>query len=338
MPIGQEPTEEETVIIDSQDSDAIYSSVDRKVYHSTSVANIVTDDWIEDENLIPNTITKTNGTKIGTCTFDLLRDPIEGDGLIDSDGDATRGEAVDILGAGTETTTYINPYYVKVTDKKIIDGSLVEYPVFFGYIEEVSYDVTEGTSTAIALSYAGLLDSVDLYGGYWNTTSMGTGSGTPKFLESVMPVFNPNGKGNMSTTLFQEGDAVFKTIDESLVLKNYNANENEIYKWNALDIIKMIRAFTVTGTTCKFHTKPLYGFVGSIYGNRNQAGFIKYASGVVEKLEASAKVSDYTYFGKSMWEALVELVTSVDTLGITEIIDEDGDVYVYVIDTNPETT
>jgi hypothetical protein len=335
MPIGQEPKKATTGT--AQDSTAIKSTQGLKVYYSTLVSQIKADKWWIDKNLIPNIITKMNGGQVGTCAFDVLRDASgDSNGLIDSDDDITRGNSINTYNTDTSDKVYKHPYYVKVTDKVKIKGKLVETPIFFGFINEVEYDISTGTSVAVALSYAELLDSVDLFGGWWNTGDDPV-SETPRYFDRVMPIFNPNGEGNMSEDLITLGKATpFHFFNEILIKNNYNNNLNNDFKWGPKDILDMIVGMTVPETEASHQGGTIFSFVSGLYGDSTKDTFIKYSAGALNKLIAAPKVKDYSYFGKSMYSAIVELVTSVDTLGITEII-SNGKPYLYVTETNIAT-
>lgn len=273
-----------------------------KVYTAESITAISGDNWILEKTLICIGISPTNGNQIGSAQFSLLPSTNTDGADRDTQLATTKGTAQDTykVNFGDE---YKNPFYVKITD--VIQAE--EVPVFYGYISSVTNNIVGARCSCAALSYAGLLDQVGLLGSWWKTPL-----GTDWYFEAE-PVFNPNGAGNKGSGTISSGDISGFVIDETqLILNNTISN-----KFSAYDVLNLVALHCLhsdaTLTSGETAVHP-WSFAGLIYRD----GFIEYGAGAKELLQASFIVDSYSFTGKSIWGALVEIVQSVDNLIISE--------------------
>jgi hypothetical protein len=305
MPAGTEP------IISSQ---VIENKTVKTYYRLTASAA-----WQIDDSLICTGINgTTNGVSIGQASFFVLESS-NGDGVGYQEQLNARVYNASIKYRTNFNSGYQGPYYVKVTTAT---NGEEEQPIFYGYIHSVQSDFTGQRATCTALSYAGLLDQQQMYGGWYEQRD----GGGLKYYPDYKPVYNPNGIGNRGTSTFTPTGSTHQTygIDNSK-LENINGDVN---KFTVLDMINTV--WTRTSGSIPGITNPHKVFT-NLY-NKTIGGNI---AGLAFTEEALAKIlpggsdttfapDNYTLQGKSIWEALVELVESIDGLGISEDIDTAG--------------
>ena len=301
MPEAVEPSGPESTEIDN--------TVNLKVYKALSIADINNDDWELDNLLICTGLSQSKNSQVGSASFSLL--PFDNDTTregYEEELQATKGAAQDTL--KVNLTNYQDPYYVKVTD--VIDGVIA--PVFYGYINSVTNDIANARCSASALSYAGLLDQVDLCGAWWKSLA-----GAAEWFFEIEPIFNPRGLGNRSGTTVSGGGVTGPIIEEVNILNG----ELNTQRFTALDMINLV-LLHATRSDAKLNdgifTPNPWSFAASIY----KTGIIEIEPAAQAALNDSFAVDNYTYYGKTMWAALVELVESVDNLMITERISYDA--------------
>lgn len=294
MPEGQQPVS--TVV-------RIENKSNLKVYFALNCAAIGTNDWELEETLVCTGFTQTNGATLGQAFFVTLPSSQDRDSTAYQESEAImRYDAPQFYNADL-SSVYNNPFYVKVTDS--LSG--VEIPIFYGYIDSATVDVTGARSGLTAVSFAGLLSQVDLLGGFFDYNDS---SGVEWFFK-VAPIFNPKGLGNKSINTVSSGGRTANSIDESRII---NGGED---KFTVLDVIEHVLQIALNDdavlTDGAGSVKP-YSFIRKLY----EPGIVEISEEVQAVLDASYVVTDYSYVGKSFWDVLVELVESVENLIITE--------------------
>ena len=316
MPEGQEPVSTATVV---------NNKGDLKVYSRVSLNS----DWEKDTSLVCTGFSSTNNLDIGTASFYVLEDGNSASDYIEYpiDRSIRQYNAASIYRCDL-SDGYLSPYYVKVTS--IVNGQ--ESAIFYGYISSVTADLTSERTTALALSYAGLLDQVEIYGGwYQDRLDIAT------YCYDYTPVYNPKGIGNKGTT----------TYTPTRQTSSYISPGPNIYEINCID--ETLRTKT-NASANKFTIEDMINTVwarctGNINGTQNTpwSCFQYLYNGPLSLLSLAdlsnaPDVSDYTLQGKTVWAALVELVESVEGLSITERInynDPDplnGHPYIAIVD------
>ncbi len=299
MPAGSQPI--------TPTSTQIFNDTSLKVFYRTSLAGA----WQLDTSLIFTGSTKTNGAKMGDATFFVLESGNQASDYPEYNADV----AARVYNAAQkynldQTGGYLNPYYIKVT--KIEEGETIN--IFLGYIDTVFWNSSARRTSATALNYANLLDSVRIYGGWFVDTAESI-----VFKYDDISVFNPDGIGNKSTQTVTNGEFVIEGIDKTLS----SQNESNSNKYSVLDIIHQIlgRGYSVDSTP--------WDFISSLYDGGVVLAVDSPQTGI--NLENSFAPNGYILQDKKMWEALTELVESVKGLAITEEIDEDGSAYLLIV-------
>ena len=318
MPTGQAPTATPVNIVTVDTSLKVYSRL------------IETNDWTIDTSLVCTGHSPTHGAQIGSATFHIL--PTSNDPLTPN---YTADIQAKLYNAAVKykcdnSEGYEVPYYVKVT----ADIAQVETAIFYGYISSATWDSTANRCVCDALSYAGLLDSTGMFGGWFvNTDDTITWHG------EYSPVFNPDGVGNKGGSVVSGSEWSLDAIDNSLIINT----ENDDNRFTVEDVIKHIWGRVTTSMTSfktyrgefggseviTTYTNPWY-YISRIY-NRTLGG-TQYAglSGVGDLSTAetpstpavpSTPLDNYTYTGKTFWTAMLELVESVEGFTLTELID-----------------
>ena len=288
MPDGQEPVQATTV-------EHIEPTRGLTVYYATTVEDISNNSWELDKNLICLGITPTNNIQIGSAIFTVL--PFSNSLEDQAEGlERMRSGAPDYYRV-SKGYVDLDPHYIKVTDK--LNGK--EFPIFYGYIDSVSQNFNTGMLTVYALSYAGLLDTVDLFGAWWRNIG-----GLAMFYPMVEPIFNPDGNGNKySATLIDETKVIQGKTTANLFTVQ-DVIENILYHATASDVWLESPSKNINP----------WKFISRIYGE----GIIEYGAGAKELLQSSYPVDNYSYLGTSFYSALKGLVERVGDLALTETI------------------
>ena len=290
MPAGSQPIVNDSILKANQEG--------IKVWEARSVASIASEYWTRSRTLIPLSTTHTNGSSLGSCTFALYPTAFPGDPEYTIENESyTRYNAPSRHRVITDLPDYPNPLYVKITHD--INGE--DKPVWFGYIESVSFDIVTERSVAFGVSFAGLLDQVDCIGGYFALADDNIG-----YRAEVLPIFNRNGNGNKGGNV-TSGSITAPCIDMSKEVDTRTA------RFTLYDVINHLLLLAVNPSTLLGTKKP-YSFIEKLY----QSGIISIASAAQTILSSSFPVDSYSYVGKPFWSALVELVESAGGLVITE--------------------
>lgn len=308
MPTAQAPT--------SSPANIITVDTSLKVYYRI----LETSDWRIDTSLVCTGHSPTNGAQIGSASFDIL--PTSNDTNTpnyDDDINAKLYNAA-VKYKCDQSGGYETPYYVKVT----ASISEVETAIFYGYINTATWNATANRCVVNALSYAGLLDTTGMFGGWFvNTDDTITWHG------EYSPVFNPKGVGNKGGSVVSGSEWSLNAIDNSLVINT----ENDSNRYTVEDVVRHIWGRVTTSMTSfktyrgefggseviTTYTNPWY-YISRIY-NRTLGG-TQYAGLVgLDDLSSSSPVDNYIYTGKTFWGSMLELVESVEGFTLTELID-----------------
>lgn len=309
MPDGEQPVVDSNVVV-------IENTTNLKVYYRVKIA----DGWVIDKGLICIGMTSTQGLSLGSASFVVLPS--------NNEFSSSEYQEIDSAMRYSAATKYRvdmsqgwqSPYYVKVTDQ--VDGR--ETAIFYGYIDSVEADLTKEIVSVSALTYANLLDSVDLYGGWFNDTDSNN-----VFYPEVVPIFNPNGVGNRYLTSIDVGGYQVFPIDNELLLET--AEDSNL--WSVRQVIDQIwaRGLGSLGVDTPYNS---WRFIGKLYDRTKSLDGSEDALG---KLELGYELNNYEFQGKTFWGALVDLVESVQGLTITESIDtstdpKNGKSYLSIVD------
>lgn len=290
-----------------------HSTTDLKVYFKLKPS----DDWEIDKSLICLVHSKTKGSKIGSAQFVTL--------MFDNDStssDWQEANAAMRYNAAIKYNVdmslgYKTPYLVKVTD--VYDGA--ETPVWYGYIATVDQEFIGERVGVSGLTYAGLMDRQQILGGWY----LNYNNVVDYFLDHI-PVYNPKGIGNKSTQSIVTSPYVLYGVDRTLE-KDTKSTAN---LWTAEDMLNQVigrcenNLFADGGNTFNPYrwAEDLYAGSGTI---------LFYNAAVTTILNASSPVSDYTLQGKTLWQALVEIVESIDGLTISEEMDSNYESYITIV-------
>jgi len=309
MPVGQQPTPPEETAVQVHNTERL------KIYYKLKPL----DSWIEERSLVCVGHGKTKGSKIGSAQFVVLNDSND---TIDTQWSNT--ELAMRFNAAVRynidmSTGYKTPYIVKVTD--VFNG--IECAVWQGYLSTASQDFVTERATVTGLSFAGLLDQQQILGGWYLTNKVTTP--TPfvnvDYYYDHIPVYNPRGIGNKSQ-YFRLPEGAYKAngVDKTK-LKSTVAGGN---LWTIKDLLNQIFARCTadlfdpaTEANSDVFTPNYWIWAKDIY--RKILPFdMSEATGEGGPLENSSTLNDYSLQGKTIWEAIVELVESVDGLTVSE--------------------
>ena len=292
MPTGQGPTQSPVNIVNS--------TLGLKVYFKLNP----TDEWEEDKALICLSHSKTKGAKIGTATFTILTPNNDQTDVNWQEANASMRYNAAVKYRVDISAGYLTPYLVKVTD--IFDG--VEKQVWMGYISSVEQDHVAERVTLMAQTYAGLLDQQQIIGGWY----LNIDDDVDYFIDYV-PVYNPNGIGNRSTQTIYSGNYNIYGIDKT----KEKDTESKSNMWTAKDMLYQVIGRLENG---------LYNDTGNLFNPWKWAadlydtnfGILTITPSIEQKLDNTSAVGGYTLQGKTIWQALVEIVESVEGLTISE--------------------
>jgi hypothetical protein len=296
MPIGQQPTQPTSNAVQVENTQSL------KVYYKIDIEK----GWTRDYALVCLGHDKTKGSKIGSAQFTLLYN--------NNDSTNTHWKTADLsmrFNAAKKyrcdmSDGYQTPYLVKVTD--VIDGE--ETAVWYGYISTVEQDFVRERASLTALTYEGLLDQQQISGGWFVNIKNLT-----DYYYRFVPVYNPDGIGNKSTITLSPSPAKYPVlgVDDTLLKKT----KEDANKWTAGDMINQVWG-RCAGQLFKSGTQGNpYGWAKDLYRDGLSLDNTK----VAEILSSSYAMDNYSLQGKTIWEALVELVESVDGLTISQEID-----------------
>lgn len=309
MPVGQQPTPPASGAVFVENTQSL------KVYYKLSP----TASWEIDRSLICIGHSKTKGSKIGSAQFTVLMDTND-----ETDTSWIRTNLVMRHSAARQYNVdmsdgYKTPYLVMVTD--VYGG--VEKSVWQGYISSVDQDFVRERCSVTGLSFTGMLDQQQIFGGWYITTKLEVGFyRQTNYFYDYAPVYNPKGVGNKSVYYrLPEGSYRAHAIDSRLTKTVLFATS----LWTVKDMLFQVFA------RC---TDPV--FDGTDGGGLTDINWWIWAKDVYRvlkpfdiskvdgdggPLDDSSTLNDYSLQGKSIWEAIVELVESVDGLTVTEEID-----------------
>lgn len=283
------------------------NTTDLKVYFKLNVQG----DWEEDTSLVFLGYSPANGTSLGSGSFMPLM----------QDNDTTRPDYANELRTvkmDAQDLYFTNnqggssgPYFLKVTDK--ING--FEFPVFYGYMNANPNNLLQGRTAGTALSFSGLLSTVDLLGGWSYTTSI-----TNSWKANVDTIFNPGGNGNKGSQTVTVGNITATAINKTKEIETETSDN----MYTVLDVINMLLLHLVSNDAVLLDTvgsvQP-WIFAKTLYHD----DLIEITPEAQALLDETPAVDSYSYDGKSVWGALSELVDSVGNLVLTEKIDyEEG--------------
>lgn len=296
MPPGQQPTPPASNAVQAENTQGL------KVYWKTDIEK----DWKLDYSLVCLGHDKTKGSKIGSAQFTLLYN--------NNDDTNTHWKTADLsmrfnaakkyrcdMSAGYQT-----PYLIKVTN--VVNGE--ETAVWYGYISTVDQDFKRERASLTALTYEGLLDQQQIGGGWFVNIKELT-----DYYYRYVPVYNPGGVGNKSAVerLPKTPNYPVMGVDDTL-LKSAKEDAN---KWTAGDMINQVWG-RCAGQLFKSGTQGNpYSWAKELYRDGLSLDNTK----VEEILSKSYAMNNYSLQGKSIWEALVEIVESVDGLTISQEIE-----------------
>jgi len=314
MPVGQQPTPPETSAVQVENTQGL------KVYYKIDI----TKGWTRDYALVCLGHDKTKGSKIGSAQFTLLYKNNDSSNTHWSTADLSMRFNAALKYRCDMSGGYMTPYLVKVTD--IIEGE--ETAVWYGYISTVDQDLKKERASLTALTYEGLLDQQQISGGWFvNINEL-----TDYYYDNV-PVYNPDGIGNKSAIerLPATPNYPVMGVDDTL-LKNTKEDAN---KWTAGDMINQVWGRCAGQLFKTGHPSVAnnpYKWAKTLY----RTGISLDNTQVETILSASYAVDGYSLQGKTLWEALVELVESVDGLTISQEIDtttdkKDGKPYLVIV-------
>lgn len=288
----------------------IYPTNNLKVYQKLTVAS---DTWTINKGLLCTRITNTNGNNIGSAT--LIPLPADNSNTDDHSDqiDDFKGDAIDTYKVNL-TTQYDSPVLIKITDK--VGG--VEAPVFYGYMNSGTRDVPNSVvSSLTASSYAGMLNSTPLLGGWVNYDDTNF-----KWFQSGDIVFNPRGNGNRSALTVSQDTIDAPAIDYSKVIEG----DTQDNKFSASDVFYhallhgVMTDATIDIPDQNITTAQPWLYIKNLY----DYGILEFGEGAETLLNSSFTIKDsYTYVGKPLWSVLVEIVEGVDNLSISEKIRKD---------------
>ena len=277
---------------------------DLQVYYKLSAQET---EWIVSTDLIVLNYGTTNGSTLGSASLvPLMLDNDSTRPDYDSEVRAVKIDAQDIYFVNTQGGSS-GPYYIRVTDKQ--NG--VEFPIFFGYVNSVPNSLVPGRCAAGALSYAGLLNSQDLVGAWYHT-----GPATNAWKSNVEPIFNPDGNGNKGSETITVGSITAPAINQTKIIETETTDN----MFTVSDIINVILLHLVS-TAAVFDdgispsVQPWYWAKFAYHTD-----LIEITPDAQELLAAAFVVDNYSYYGKSVWRALTELVDSVGNLVLSEKI------------------
>jgi len=305
MPVGQQPTEINTGYAEVENTTSL------KVYYKLKP----NDSWIVDRSLVCVGHSKTKGSKIGSAQFVVLNYNND-----EVDTEWSRTELAMRYNAAVRynidmSTGYKTPYIVKVVDN--FDGR--EGAVWQGYLSTASQDFIAERATVTGLTFAGLLDQQQIIGGWYiSTVEDGGFYNMVDYYYDYVPVYNPKGIGNKSPYVLQP-QVIYPAwgIDNTLV-KSTLTDDN---LWTVRDLLNQIFArctgplFSVaTEADADVYTPNFWIWAKDLL--REEYPFD--VSAVESVLENSPTLNGYTLQGKTLWEAIVELIESVDGLTVSE--------------------
>lgn len=292
------------------------STTDLKVYFKLEPS----DDWEIDKSLVCLGHSKTKGSKIGSAQFAVLtfnNDFITADW---QDANAAMRYNAAVKYNCDLSKKYTTPYLVKVTD--VYSGK--ETAVWYGYISNVDQDFKGEGVMVNGLTYAGLMDQQQILGGWY----LNNGGTVVDYYRDHKPVYNPKGIGNRSDKVLATTSSIVDIygIDKTLQ-KDTKTTAN---LWTAKHMLDQVigRGVSTLFNDAGNNYNPWIWFK-SLYDAPIP---IEYSKAVGEILASSPPVSDYMLHGKSLWQALVEIVESIDGLTISEeIYPKSGDVYLVIV-------
>ena len=302
MPDGQEPTSSASVAA------VVHNTTGVKVYSRLAP----TDEWKIDNGLICLSHSVTKGSKIGMAQFSVL--------MPNNDTASDEWQEVDDIMRCYAANTYNLdmrygyqiPYLVMVTD--IFKG--VEKPVWYGYISTVDQDQIAERVSVTGLAMSGLLDQQEIIGG-WYLNRLNT----VDYYIDYIPVYNPNGVGNRSSQVLPSSKYYdIYGVDQTLLKNEYSGApvDPSIAMWRAKDMLYQVVGRLENSLYSSGNNFNPYRWAEDVYGDGYSV--IEMDDEVEKILEETSQVDSYTLQGKKIWQALVEIVESVDGLVITEAI------------------
>jgi len=310
MPVGEQPAIISSTAFQYQNTEGL------KVYYKLNPSQ----SWTVDKSLICTGHGKTKGSKIGSAQFAVLtpnNDEADTDWV--STNLAMRTSAAQKYKVDM-SDGYKSPYMVMVTD--IISG--VEKGVWQGYISTVNQNFVEERCTVSGLNFTGLMDQQQIFGGWYVTTEPSGGLYTNvNYFYDYVPVYNPGGIGNKSSSVkAPDGKYTVEGIDGTL-------GKSTVFSsglWTVKDLLFQIFSRCIDPIFDGTQGGGTYDFqwwlwVKDIYATAQPFDVSK----VIDLLNKSSTLNDYSLQGKTIWEAIVELTESVDGLTVTEEMDTDSE-------------